>query len=234
MYEMKGRVRYSEVDSDGRLTIPALINYLQDCCTFQSEDLGVGLPYLRERGIGWFVTSWWIHVEKLPAMGEHITVKTWPYAFRGFLGYRNFTLENEAGEVPVEVNSLCILMEVKSGKPARLPEKMKEVYVTEPALERDWGDRKRKPDEQAQEAYRFVVQGMHIDTNGHMNNEKYVAAAQECLPEGFAASDIYVEYKKSAMRGDEIICVKSQRSDGMQVVLRDPEGEIFSIVEYKR
>lgn len=84
----------------------------------------------------------------------------------------------------VEVNSLWILMEVKSGKPARLPEKMKEVYVTEPALERDWGDRKRKQDEQAQEAYRFVVQGMHIDTNGHMNNEKYVAAAQECLPEG--------------------------------------------------
>ena len=63
---------------------------------------------------------------------------------------------------------------------------------------------------------------MHIDTNGHMNNEKYVAAAQECLPEGFAASDIYVEYKKSAMRGDEVICVKSQRPDGMQVVLRDP------------
>ena len=84
MYEMKGRVRYSEVDSDGRLTIPALINYLQDCCTFQSEDLGVGLPYLRERGIGWFVTSWWIHVEKLPAMGEHITVKTWPYASGDF------------------------------------------------------------------------------------------------------------------------------------------------------
>ena len=106
MYEMKGRVRYSEVDSSGRLTIPALINYLQDCCTFQSEDLNIGLPYLKKRGLGWFVTSWWIHVRNLPVMGEYITVKTWPYAFRGFLGYRNFVLENEKGDVLVEVNSL--------------------------------------------------------------------------------------------------------------------------------
>lgn len=234
MYEMKGRVRYSEVDSSGRLTIPSLINYLQDCCTFQSEDLGVGLPYLRERGIGWVVTSWWIHVEGLPMMGDHITLKTWPTSFRGFLGYRNFTLENEKNEVLVEVNSLWILMNIREGKPAKLPEEMKAAYVLEPALERDWGARKRRPDEQAKEDYRFQVQGMHIDTNGHMNNEKYVAAAQECLPKGFAASDIYVEYKKSAMKGDEVICMKSLRDDGMQVVLRDPEGEIFSIVEYKR
>ena len=125
-------------------------------------------------------------------------------------------------------------MEVKSGKPFRLPEEMKEAYVLEAALDRDWGDRKRKPDEQAEEAYRFCVQGMHIDTNGHMNNEKYVAAAQECLPKGFVASDIYVEYKKSAMLGDEVICEQSRRPDGMQVVLRNAEREIFSIVEYKR
>ena len=42
MYEFDSRVRYSEVDHHGTMTVPALINYFQDCSTFQSEDLGIG------------------------------------------------------------------------------------------------------------------------------------------------------------------------------------------------
>ena len=233
MYEMAGRVRYSEVDHEGKLTISALINYLQDCCTFQSEDLGIGLPFLKERKIGWFVTSWWIHVDRLPRMGDQITVRTWPYDFKGFLGYRNFILADADGETLVEVNSLWILMNLESGKPVRLPKEMREAFVMEPALPRDWGARKREVDPEAPEVYRFVVQGMHIDTNGHMNNEKYVAAAQECMPEQLRASEIYVEYKKSAMKGDEVICKRSEIPGGVRICLCDQEQNVFSIVEYK-
>ena len=30
-YEFEGRVRYSEIDHRGTMTLPALINYFQDC-----------------------------------------------------------------------------------------------------------------------------------------------------------------------------------------------------------
>ena len=36
MYQFESRVRYSEVDSERHLTLPAVMDYLQDCCTFQS------------------------------------------------------------------------------------------------------------------------------------------------------------------------------------------------------
>ena len=49
IYTFDSRVRYSEVDHQGTLTLPAMMNYLQDCSTFQSEDIGVGLSALRER-----------------------------------------------------------------------------------------------------------------------------------------------------------------------------------------
>lgn len=55
MYSFKSRVRYSEVDSFGRLSTFAAINYLQDCSTFQSEDIGLGIKNLRkEEGHGGF------------------------------------------------------------------------------------------------------------------------------------------------------------------------------------
>ena len=51
MYTFNSRVRYSEVDSDARLTLDGIINYMQDCTNFQSEDLGVGLDFHKERQI---------------------------------------------------------------------------------------------------------------------------------------------------------------------------------------
>lgn len=60
IYTFDSRVRYSEVDHQGTLTLPALMNYLQDCSTFQSEDIGVGLSVLRERnGRGFSPTGRW-------------------------------------------------------------------------------------------------------------------------------------------------------------------------------
>ena len=50
MYEFDSRVRYSEVDHHGTMTVPALINYFQDCSTFQSEVIGEGVAELKKRG----------------------------------------------------------------------------------------------------------------------------------------------------------------------------------------
>lgn len=46
-YSFKGRVRYSEIGEDGCLTLPGIQNYYQDCCTFQSENIGQGMERWR-------------------------------------------------------------------------------------------------------------------------------------------------------------------------------------------
>ena len=47
-YEFEGKVRYSEIDHRATMTLPALINYFQDCSTFQSEQLGYGMDVLKK------------------------------------------------------------------------------------------------------------------------------------------------------------------------------------------
>ena len=42
-YTFKSRVRFSEVDHTKRITLPGIVNYFQDCSTFQSEELGLGV-----------------------------------------------------------------------------------------------------------------------------------------------------------------------------------------------
>ena len=86
MYSFDSRIRYSECDSEGKLAVTALLNYFQDCSTMQSEDLGVGVKALHERGTLWVVNSWHIEIIRMPGLGERIETGTIPYEIRGFFG----------------------------------------------------------------------------------------------------------------------------------------------------
>ena len=69
MYSFNSKVRYSEVNSEQELTLSALLDYLQDCCTMESEELGVGVDYLREHAQEWVLSSWEIKVIRYPQLG---------------------------------------------------------------------------------------------------------------------------------------------------------------------
>ena len=99
MYAFDSRIRYSETDSEGYLTLDALLNYFQDCSTFHSEDVGLGIGYMKEIGQVWVLSSWQIVVNRYPKLGEKVKIVTLPYELKVFLGYRNFAMLDEQGEV---------------------------------------------------------------------------------------------------------------------------------------
>ena len=76
MYTFDSRIRYSEIDRSGRLSIPAVVDYFQDCSAFQSEELGVGVEYLANKKRAWILNSWQIVLERRPEECEKITVGT--------------------------------------------------------------------------------------------------------------------------------------------------------------
>ena len=56
MYTFESRVRFSEADHTELLTLPGLVNYFQDCSTFQSEDIGYGVESLKKSGQAWILS----------------------------------------------------------------------------------------------------------------------------------------------------------------------------------
>ena len=129
MYDFKSRVRYSEVNSERQLTLPALIDYLQNCCTFQSEDMNIGVEYLEQHHAAWVLSSWEIVMNRYPKLAEHITVSTWPYSFKGFYGYRNFTIKDEAGEICAFANSVWVYMDTATMRPVRIAKEVQDAYI---------------------------------------------------------------------------------------------------------
>ena len=235
MYQFKSRVRYSEVDSEQNLTLPALLDYLQDCCTFQSEDLKVGVDFLAEQKIAWVLSSWEIVINRLPKLAEEIEVGTWPYDFKGFYGYRNFVIKDKQGEILAFANSVWVFMDTELMRPARIPENITAIYqsMMEPQISYEWSERKIKVAEAVQTKDAVAVQRFHIDTNHHMNNSKYVLVAEEYLPEDFHLTGIRVEYRKAAVLGDCLYPQVAAGNDDMTVTLADEEGKPYAVVQFK-
>ena len=65
MYEFNERVRYSETDEHEQATILSVVNYLQDCSTFHSTEVGLTVDYLREMKRAWLLSYWDIYIERM-------------------------------------------------------------------------------------------------------------------------------------------------------------------------
>ena len=48
-YTINKRVGFSEVGPDKEIKLTSMVNYFQDCSTFQSEDIGLGMDVLKEK-----------------------------------------------------------------------------------------------------------------------------------------------------------------------------------------
>lgn len=234
MYTFDGRIRYSEVDSEGKLTMAALINYLQDCSTFQSEDLGIGVNYMKEICRVWVLCSWQIVVDRYPELGEKVVIGTQPYDLKGFMGFRNFAMLDEQGNYIARANSIWSLLSTETGKPAAVPEIMIERYTRAPRLEMNYADRKIPVPEGGVAQEPIVVKKHHLDTNRHVNNQQFLDMAMEFLPEGYGIRQVRAEYKKQAFLHDVLVPYVAEDGDRIVVKLAGEDGGTYVIAEFSK
>ncbi len=218
-FQFDSRVRYSEMGLDKRLTLVSLVDYFQDCSTFQSEERGWGIDTLRQQERAWMVLSWQIEILRRPVLGEKIVVSTWPYAFKAFYGYRNFALQDETGAYLAKANSVWALIDMQTGHPARVMPELISGYELEPQLPMPEFSRKIHIPQGGTVQDAFSVTKAQIDTNGHVNNGQYIAMAQEYLPDGFDTCLLRVEYRQQARLHDVIIPVVHETDGALTVSL---------------
>lgn len=234
MYTWDGRIRFSEVGEDGRLTLDGILNYFQDCSTFQSEDLGNGIEVLRKLHRIWVLSSWQIVVNDYPRLGDRVTAATWPYEFKRFMGSRNFLMKGEDGHIFAYANSIWTYLNTENGRPARVDSEIQDLYQLEEKFEMEYADRKIALPEQMRAQEPFTVCRHHLDTNHHVNNGRYVQMAAAYLPKGFEIRQMRAEYKGSALLGDRICPQVYCEGDRAVVSMNDENGRAFTVVEFLR
>ena len=204
------RIRYSEVDEEGLLRTDKIIDYFQDCSTFQSEDGGVGLRYMTDLGVAWIVNYWQIEIRRYPVLGEKVSTGTSPYRL-------------------AVANSFWSLFDLRRMKPYPVTDKMMEVYKMHPPFDMDYKPRKiAVPGEPLTEAGNILIDGTHLDSNGHVNNAQYVRFLMRYIPEGSIVRSLRIEYRRQVVPGETL----SVRTDGnglFVMCLADEEKSVCAV-----
>lgn len=239
MYIMNGRIRYSECDEHGTLTLLSLLNYLQDSSTFHAEDLFHGVSDLSERGLAWLIAAWQIRIGRLPRFCDHVSVSTWVHSMSKTLSSRNYIMADENGTPLVQADSLWFVYDAALGRPVRIPNDQ-HIYLTgDKPLDLPPTQRRLSVTGTFDPAPEVTVGELHLDTNRHVNNAQYLGMATDAIASCLGdqtehrADDIEsicIQYKQQARLGDIIVpCVQAQGRI-CTVDLRSPDGESYAVV----
>ncbi|MDO5337603.1 MAG: thioesterase [Eubacteriales bacterium] len=232
-YSFTSKVRYSELDAQGRLSLHSVLNYFQDCCTFHSHSIGQGMHILEKRKRVWVLSGWQVVVDRYPVLAENLVITTWPYDFRGFLGSRNFTLFTEQGERLAYANTLWSYISSETGLPTKLSDEDIRGYECEPRLDMEYAPRRITIPKDGEKMESIPIIAEYLDTNQHVNNAQYVSLAQRFLPEEFTVHQMRAEYKSQVRLGDVLVPVASRDEDRLVVSLNAEGGKLCAVIEFR-
>ncbi|SEK80935.1 Acyl-ACP thioesterase [Butyrivibrio sp. ob235] len=250
MYSFNSRIRYSETDIENYLTFESLIDYFQDCSTFQTQEGPATIEEMAKKGTAWVLNSWQVVVNRLPGLGERVVTGTVPYELNGFFGLRNFYMDTEDGERLAVANSVWTLINMEKGTPVRIDDDIIATYPLDEKLPMDYASRKIRPVEGAEifKAPSKIIGMHHLDSNLHVNNGQYIRIALQAFDYVAEKNDldklrklaksrekiqIRAEYRQQAHLGDEVQPVVYVGEDSYLTYINDDAGKPYAIIEIK-
>ncbi|MBE6015007.1 MAG: acyl-[acyl-carrier-protein] thioesterase [Lachnospiraceae bacterium] len=234
MYSFESRIRYSETDNTGHLSLGSLVDYFQDTSTFHAEDVGVGFSYLEPDHRAWIINAWQIEIEEMPILGEEVVVETWPNKFVKFIGNRNYVIKGKKdGKVYARANSIWALYDMEKGFPSVMTADEVAAYNIEEPLDMPEKPRKIRVEGDFESAGTLIIMRDRLDTNIHVNNAQYVKLACNYIPEDMKVAGVRVEYKVSMKLGDEIWVSTLKKDNYFYVKYTDKEGADYAIIEFE-
>ena len=233
-YEYK--IRYTDVGSNNKLTLKALVATLQQAAISHSEEAGYGVSTIDKTHLAWLLLDWKVQVISYPNSNEALTVKTWPRVFDKLYSYRDFEVFDSNNTLIAIASSKWFAIDTENKKIKKLTKEITEAYgepVTKSVFENAFDERIKAP-ESSKLNFNYKVQRRDIDTNGHVNNLNYIDFALETLDEDIYNNNIFhnleVIYKKEIKTYEKINCYYSFENDKNIITIKNEDNSIIHAI----
>lgn len=233
MFTEARKIRYSHLAMNQTVHIAEILRFAQDSAVMHTASCGYSLNKLNDSNSAWILLS--IHL----VLEESITcstviVKTWPYDFSKVFGPRAFLiLDAETDSTLAKCASLWTFVDTKNGRPKEIPREMIDAFGIEPqAFEVSYIRRITKY-ELTHCFGSFNVLKRDLDTNGHMNNVRYLEYAMEALPLDFIIKEVELFYKQPLYAGDTfLIYTGTDDEENIIVNLKRSDGQLCAYIKF--
>ena len=174
MYELEYNVGCSCMRLDGRVKIPAILNFIQDCNFRHLESIPKLMGYFHETNSGMYVSFREIVINRRPMLNEDIVMRTWGCGMRSMYGNRNTVIYDKDDNILVLSSEVGVFVDLSTGRPFRAPEDVADSIPIEEPLTTAYLQRKvTLPKVNPVFRDEVLVRKYHCDHYRHMNNAKY-------------------------------------------------------------
>ena len=232
------RVNLSMLGQNSYISNKGLLSILQDIAEMHSSSIGHGVTDIYKTNYSWALLNWKVQIISRPKYSDVLTIKTWSRESKKLYCYRDFEILNSDGDTIAIATSKWVLIDIKTGKIAKIDDSMMSLY--EPENKAIFGteeiDKLVEPDNYLS-TIDYVIRKADIDVNNHVNNLCYIDIALEAFPgttnEFNSCNEFEIVYRRQIKFDDNILVNYTCENNVNYVVIKSSDNNVLhSIIKF--
>lgn len=234
IYKGKFKLGLKDIGKDNKIKNRSILEFLENIGAYHSDEVGYGVNEIPKTNVSWILLDWQLNVINRPVYGQTIEVHTWGRGMNKFFTFRDYEIYDENNNLCAIATSKWALIDVRTGKLARLTEKTINKYNPEEksVFSEEMG-KIEMPKEFIAEL-EYIVTRKDIDINKHMHNLYYLDLAYEVLPENVYEqrpfNNIRINYKKEIKLGDTVKCYYTKKQNEHIIVIKNKDSDVVNSI----
>ena len=236
-YTGQYRVRTYEIDSDKRMTVPALVQLMQEAAMQNVIELKLSVWDLEPHHISWVLMRKNLQIKKLPMLGDSIKILTYPAGFEKIFTHRDFKIYDSQNQLIAQAATTWLLIDTLKRKMTRIPDFIAAFKMpqAEDCLARP--TRKLPKFDKVQSSQLFTVNWHDLDFNEHLNNTHYIQWMLEALPKEVLKNkqlkEMNIQYRMECYWKDVVVSEMQPLGDFhfLHRLLRKEDGKELALGE---
>ncbi len=233
IFEQNRQIHYSHLSKKKTVSRAEILRFFQDAAVAHTNESGYSLEKLYEMEKAWIMLSLHVRFEKDIPESTSVKIETWTYDFARVCGPRAYQVTDAVtGERFASASAMWTYIDTAKGRPCEIPEDMLAYF----------GDNKpsnvpyirRAPNfNPINHITDFKVLKRDLDTNGHMNNVKYMEYAEEAIPDGVTIKEVEIFYKNQVFYGDILSLYAEKDEEGaILTVIKNQDDKICTYLKF--
>jgi len=232
VYKADYQIRTSEIDPAKLLKPSSMIQLMQDASMLNAIDLKVSVWDLEKNNLSWILLKKHLSIVTTPALGETITINTYPAGYNRLLAYRDYIVSNEQSEVIAMATSTWGLINLHSKKMIKIPafpfyNHVPEQVLSSPAVRLH----KLKSVDRSIEKH---ISWNDLDWNSHVNNISTIRLLLDSAPRQESGyrnlTELSVQFKHESFINDHLISeCKIEGSNIHHQVRRQSDDKLIAL-----
>ena len=206
--EQAHTVKSYQCRPSGCISIPAVMQYLQEIAAAHADQLNFGLARLSEINTYWILSNFKILISRLPDYREQFTLKTWPSGHNRIIATREFTAADVSGNLLFKATSDWMMLDKNSSRPKNLFKLDLKLANSEQRVFSD--ELLRLQSFTDYSSHRKInVPYSSLDLNAHVNNTEYIRWGLDALRQEFKlpseVSSLHITFLAEVFENDVLL-----------------------------